>query len=197
MTNEIATSSINLEITDDFFQVIQKRRAIRKYKPYDIPDEDLRKILDASRLAPSANNSQPWRFIVVKDPKTKELLAEPSTQPFIADANAIIVVLGDPSVVSACCAQSQTWITRDPIIAAEHLVLAATALGYGTCWIANYNSRPKEWENEVKRTLKIPEHIHIVVLVAIGIPDENPSPRPRKSLQEISFTETYGNPVKY
>ena len=129
----------NLNMTENFFDLVEKRRAIRKYKNFDIPDEDLKKILNAARLAPSAENSQPWRFIVVKNQTTKELLAKPSTQSFIANANSIIVVLGDPKV--SCCPTAQTWITRDPMIAAEHLVLAATALGYGTCWIANYESR--------------------------------------------------------
>jgi nitroreductase len=83
------------------------------------------------------------------------------------------------------------------MIATEHLVLAATALGYGTCWIANYESRPREWVDEVKRTLQIPQHMHIVVLVAIGVPDENPPPRPRKNLQEICFDGVYGKPLKF
>lgn len=195
------SSNPHLDITENFFEVVKKRRAIRKYKQYDIPKEDLKKMFEAARLAPSAENSQPWRFVIVKDQKTKELLAKPCfqnrtflTQPFIADANTIVVVLGDSS--SSCCPR-QTWITRDPLIATEHLVLAATALGYGTCWIANYDSRPKKWIDEVKKTLKIPENMHIIVLVAIGIPDENPPPRPRKSLQEICFEETYRNPFKF
>ncbi len=187
-------TSFTLDTTENFFEIVEKRRAIRKYKQYDIPEEDIKKILEAARLAPSAENSQPWRFVVVKDQKTKELLARPSPQTFIADANAIIVVLGDPTV--SCCPRA-TWTTRDPMIAAEHLVLAATALGYGTCWIANYESRPSEWVDKVKRTLKIPENIHIVVLVAIGVPNEKPSPRPRKNLQEICFKEVYGNPIKF
>ncbi|TET24576.1 MAG: nitroreductase [Candidatus Bathyarchaeum sp.] len=184
----------SLDVTENYFEIVEKRRAIRKYKPCDIPEEDLKKILEAARLAPSAENSQPWRFIIVKDQKTKELLARPSPQTFIADANAIVVVLADPSV--SCCPRA-TWTTRDPMIATEHLVLAATALGYGTCWIANYESRSKEWINEVKRTLKIPEHIQIIVLVAIGVPDEKPSPRPRRNLQETCFAELYGNPLKF
>jgi nitroreductase len=188
------SKNMSLEVTESFFEVVEKRRAIRRYKEYDIPEEDLKKILEAARLAPSADNSQPWRFIIVKDQKTKELLARPSTQHFIANANAIVVVLGDSSV--SCCPRA-TWTTRDPMIATEHLVLAATALGYGTCWIANYESRPKDWVDEVKRTLKISEHMHIVVLVAIGVPDEKPSPRPRKSLQEICFDEVYGNPLEF
>jgi nitroreductase len=184
----------SLDITGGFFEVIEKRRSIRKFKQYDIPDDDLEKMLEAARLAPSAENSQPWRFIVVKDQKMKELLARPSPQTFIADANAIVVVLGDPSV--SCCPRA-TWTTRDPMIATEHLVLAATALGYGACWIANYESRSREWVDEVKRVLKIPEHLHIIVLVAIGVPDEKPSPKQKKRLQEICFAEVYGNPLGF
>jgi len=188
------TVNSNLEVTKNFFEVVEKRRAIRKYKQYKIPNEDMKRILEAARLAPSANNSEPWSFIVVKDQKKKELLAKPSSQTFIANANAIVVVLGDPSV--SCCPRA-TWTTRDPMIATEHLVLAATALGYGTCWIANYESRPSKWVDEVKRVLKIPEHIHIIVPVAIGVPDENPPIRLRKSLQEICFEEIYGNQLKF
>lgn len=179
--------------------MVRRRRSIRKYKPHDIPKEDFKKIFEAARLAPSAENSQPWRFIIIRNQKVKELLAKPRfqgrtflTQPFIANANAIIVVLGDSSV--SCCPRA-TWTTRDPLIATEHLVLAATALGYGTCWIANYESRPEEWIDEVRTALRIPEHMHIIVLVALGIPGETPQPRPRKSLQELCFDETYGNPI--
>jgi nitroreductase len=93
--DEQMSKNPNLDVTENFFEVVEKRRAIRKYKQYDIPEEDLKKILEAARLAPSAENSQPWRFIFVKGQKTKELLARPSPQTFIADANAIIVVLGD------------------------------------------------------------------------------------------------------
>ncbi len=98
----------NLEVAENFFEIVEKRRAIRKFKPYDIPDGDLKKILEAARLAPSADNSQPWRFIIVKNQEAKELLAKPSTQTFIAGANAIVVVLGDPSV--SCCPRA-TWTT--------------------------------------------------------------------------------------
>jgi len=181
-----------LEVTEPFFEVIQKRRSIRRYKPYDIPDSDLEKILNAARLAPSTNNSQSWRFIVVKDPEVKTLLGQPSPQRFIANANAIIVVLGLRQ--TSCCPGNQArWHVQDPMIAAEHIVLAATALGYGSCWIAAYESRPPEFIQQVKTELEIPENADIVVLVAIGVPDEAPSPRPRKPLGEIAFNEKYGH----
>jgi len=183
----------NMQVTQNLFEVIAKRRAIRKYEPYKIPKHHLKKMLGAARLAPSANNNQPWRFIVVEDQKTKNLLAKPSTQSFISEANAIVVVLGDNR--GGCCGRS-VWTTHDPMIATEHLVLAATALGYGTCWIANYESRPELWLKEVRKTLKVPDYLEIVVLVAIGIPNETPQPRPRKPLEEICFAETYGRKLR-
>ncbi|MFX1300166.1 MAG: nitroreductase family protein [Promethearchaeota archaeon] len=184
-------NAVSLEETKPFFEVIKKRRSIRRYKPYDIPNSDLEKILDAARLAPSTNNSQSWRFIVVKNPKIKALLGQPSPQRFIANANAIIVVLGLQQI--SCCPGNQArWHVQDPMIAAEHIVLAATALGYGSCWIATYESRPTEFIQQVKTELEIPENADIVVLVALGVPDEDPSPRSRKPLGEIAFTEKYG-----
>ena len=182
-----------LDGAEGFFEVVRERHSVRRYKPYDIPYEDLKKMFEAARLAPSANNEQPWRFIVVKEKETKELLARPSPQTFIADANAIVVVLGAPA--PKCCGRDrQTWATRDPIIATEHLVLAAAALGYGACWIAMYESRPEDWLAEVRETLRIPEGTHIICLVALGVPAETPKFTPKKSVQEITFSEEYGSP---
>ncbi|MHA2427049.1 MAG: nitroreductase family protein [Candidatus Hermodarchaeia archaeon] len=184
-----------LEVTKEFFSVIKKRRSIRRYKPYDIPESDIETILQTARLAPSTNNSQAWRFIVVKDPQTITLLGQPPQQHFIANANAIIVVLGERQ--TTCCPGNQArWHLLDPMIAAEHLVLAATALGYGTCWIATYESRTVEFIQQVKTELNIPENADIVVLVALGVPDEQPPARPRKPLEEIAFKGKYGEPWK-
>ncbi|MFW9831705.1 MAG: nitroreductase family protein [Candidatus Thorarchaeota archaeon] len=181
------------DVSENIFAVFQKRRSIRRYKPYDIPDADLERILNAARLAPSTNNTQSWRFIVVKNPEIKALLGEPAQQRFISNANAIIVVLGMQQ--KSCCPGNQArWHLQDPMIAADHLVLAATALGYGSCWIATYESRSHEFIQQVKTTLDIPETADIVVLVAIGVPDEDPAPRSRKLLNEIAFVEKYGIP---
>ncbi len=184
---------VQLEAITDFFKVLQKRRSIRRYKPYAIPNSDIEKILQAARIAPSTNNSQSWRFIVVRDDATIQLLAQPSQQRFIANANAIIVVLGEQQ--SSCCPGNQArWHLQDPMIATEHLVLAATALGYGTCWIATYESRTAEFIQQVKTQLAIPDNADIVALVALGVPDEHPSARPRKALTDIVFDGKYGTP---
>ncbi|MHA2213782.1 MAG: nitroreductase family protein, partial [Candidatus Thorarchaeota archaeon] len=122
--------------SEEFFHVVEKRRSIRKFKEADIPQEHITRILDAARLAPSTNNTQPWRFIVVKEQATKELLTlTAGNQRFIADANAIIVAIADKEA-SCCPGNPSQWHVLDTMIAAEHVVLAATALGYGSCWIA-------------------------------------------------------------
>jgi len=165
----------------DVFEAIRARRSIRKFRPKPIPDEKLEMILEAGRLAPSAGNRQPWRFVLVKDPDGKKILARAAdNQMFIADASVIVVALGDPEA-------SPRWFRQDPMIAVEHMVLAATALGYGTCWIGAFN------EKEVKRILRIPEGLKVIALLPIGFPDEAPAPKERKPLKEIVFLEKYRN----
>jgi len=164
----------------DVFEAIRTRRSIRKFRPKPIPDEKLEMILEAGRLAPSAGNRQPWRFVVVKDPEKKKALAKAAdNQMFIADASVIIAALGDPEA-------SPRWFRQDPMIAVEHMVLAATALGHGTCWIGAFN------EDRVKRILRIPKGLAVIALLPIGLPDESPPPRARKPLEEIFFVEEYG-----
>jgi len=165
----------------DVFEAIRTRRSIRKFRPKPIPDEKLEIIREAGRLAPSAGNRQPWRFVVVKDPERKKNLAKAAdNQMFIANAGVIIVALGDPEA-------SPRWFKQDPMIAVEHMILAATALGYGSCWIGAFN------EEGVKRILKIPEGLAVIALLPIGFSDESPPPRARKPLEEIFFLEEYGH----
>ena len=166
----------------DVFEAIKTRRSIRKYNPNSIPEEKLKTILEAARLAPSAGNRQPWRFVVVQDAERKKALAKAANnQAFLADASAIVTAIGDPEI-------SERWYEKDPMIAVEHMALAAAALSYGTCWIGAFN------EEEVKRLLNIPEGMRVIALLPIGIPDETPQPRPRKEIQEIFFEEEYGKP---
>lgn len=172
-----------------FFKIIEERRSIRRYRKFDIPQKDLRKILEAARLAPSAVNNQPWRFIVVKDQEQKEFLAKSVDQDFVADASVVVVVLGDPEI-------APYWFLFDPMIVTEHMVLAATALNYGTCWIGTLADHVPENIDSVKKALRIPKNLSIICLVAIGVSDEKPSARPRKSLQDICFDEVYGAPLK-
>jgi nitroreductase len=161
-----------------------RRRSIRKYRPSEIPREHLLEILEAGRLAPSAGNRQPWRFIVVRDPDQRRRLAEAARgQMFIADAAAVLVAIADPEA-------SPRWCEKDVMIAMENMVLAATELGYGSCYIGAFE------EEGVKSLLKIPDGLRVVALLPIGVPDEAPPQRPRKGLNEVFFGEEYGKPLE-
>jgi nitroreductase len=166
----------------DVFEAIKTRRSIRKYKPESIPDEKLEIILEAARLAPSAGNRQPWRFIMVQDADRKNALAEAANkQAFLKDAAAIAVAVGDPDA-------STRWHEKDPMTALEHMVLAATALGYGTCWIGAFD------EDALKCLLRIPAKMKVVALLSIGVPAEKPAAKPRKEISEIFFKEEWQTP---
>jgi nitroreductase len=198
-----STSDSNLsasadEVTqiDNFFDVITKRRSIRKYKDIEIPDEHIIKMLEAARLAPSTNNTQPWQYIAVKDPETIGLLSlVAGGQKFIADAKAVIISLANKAA-SCCPGNPSMWHVQDTMIATEHIVLAATALGYGSCWVAMLDSRNSQSIAAVKQALRIPDTADIVALVTLGVPDEIPSPRSTKELSELSFSEAYGLSLK-
>jgi nitroreductase len=177
---EIAFKGRKLKM--DVLEAIRTRRSIRKYRQEPIPDEKLESILEAARLAPSAANRQPWRFIIVQNADRKKALAEAANnQTFLSDAAAIVAAVGDPEA-------STRWHEKDTMIALEHMVLTASSLGYGTCWIGAFN------EDAVKSLLKIPAKMKVVALLPIGMPDETPAPRPRKELSEIFFKEEWQTP---
>jgi len=179
----------------DLFEVVEKRRSIRKFQSKPVATEDLRRILEAGRLAPSGGNSQPWYFVVVRHPETKKALAiTADNQMFVADADTVIAALGDPTISAAklpyTLSSTRLPYKQNPMIAVEHMILAATALGYGTCWIGAFNER------KVKKILKIPESLAVIALLPIGVPDEDPPQRPRKAFTEIFFKESFEMPLE-
>ena len=164
----------------DTVAAIASRRSIRVYEPKPIPSEDLKTILEAARLAPSAANRQPWHLVVVRDPQRKRLLASAcSEQRFIAEADVVIAGVAFP-------AQSQRWYNIDVAIAMENLVLAAASLGYGTCWIGAFR------EAAVKELLGIPEDGRVIALTPLGIPAEHPAARERKPDAQLFSLDRYG-----
>ncbi|RKX68681.1 nitroreductase [candidate division WOR-3 bacterium] len=170
----------------DFYEVVRKRLSVRRYRPDPIPDEVLNRILEAGRLAPSAKNLQPWHFIVVKDERLrKELAVACRNQHFIAEAPVVVCGCADRN---RCYAKMGGIIHSYPVdlgIAMEHIILAATAEGLGTCWIGAFE------EPEVKRILAIPDHLTVVALTPIGYPAVQPQPRSRKPLDEIVSFDYY------
>jgi len=162
----------------DFYDVIKTRRSIRAYQERFVEEEKLQRILEAARLAPSAANRQPWRFIVVKTEKIKREFQKAYNKNWFWQA---------PLVICACGVKGEAWkrsdgksyLDVDIAIAMDHLILAATAEGLGTCWIGAFNP------SEVKRILNLPDELEPVALTPLGYPAHSPKPTYRKSLEEI------------
>jgi nitroreductase len=168
----------------DVFAAIKQRRSVRTYKPAEIEEEKLKKVLEAARLSPSASNRQDWKFIVVRDKEAKKKLARAAFgQSFVGEAPVVIVACGtEPKAIMAC---GQPTSTVDVSIACAFMILVACDLGLGTCWIGAFK------EDEVKKILKIPESVRVVAVIPLGYPDERPSQRERKELDQIICYEKF------
>jgi nitroreductase len=161
-------------------KIIKQRRSVRKYKPDPIPEDVLHRVLDAARFSPSGKNLQPWKFILVRDESLKQRLVTASVgQAFIAEAPLVIVACAFPD---NCYSRMGNYMKSWPVdvaIAVEHLMLQAQEEGLGTCWIGAFE------EKQVKSVLNVPEGVRVLALTPLGVPDENPGSRGRKSLDEI------------
>lgn len=178
----------------EVFEAIRRRRSIRRYKPDPVPEENLRIILEAARLAPSAGNRQPWRFVVIKDKETRKKLAEAADgQMFVGEAPVVIAAFGDPND-SPGGYQRDPMVAykQDPMIAVEHICLEAVELGLGTCWIGP--ASPNYDTARIKEILNVPERMYMICLLPIGFPAEFPPQRYRKSLGDVVFREKYHQP---
>ena len=149
----------------DVFDVIKTRKSVRKYIEKPIEQDKLEQILTAAQLAPSWRNGQCWKFLVVTGiEKKRELIRCTSVfnQSWMGKEYAIIVACGNPE--QSGNRNQQHYYLVDVAIAMEHLILAATALGLGTCWIGGFE------ENEVKELLKIPENFRVIAMTTLGYP---------------------------
>ena len=157
-------------------EAIGKRRSVRKYTGEPIPRKDLEKIVDAGRLAATGSNRQPWDFIVVTDRAMIERLKVAAE--WMEKAAAIIAVVMDPS---------SRWWVEDGSAAVENMLIASTALGYGSCWLEGYTLPHEE---EFKKLLGVPKEKRLLTLVPIGVPAEEPT-REKRSLEEVLHWERY------
>ena len=160
----------------DALQAIARRRSVRQYTGDPIPRQDLETIVDAGRLAATGGNKQPWTFIVITDREMIDQLKVAAQ--WMERAGAIIAVVMDPS--------SRWWI-EDGSAAVENMLIASTALGYGSCWC---EGRTLPHEEEFKQLLGVPEEKRLLTLVTIGVPAEWPT-REKKSLEEVIHWERY------
>lgn len=171
----------------EVFEAILKRRSIRSFKEKPVPSECLLKLLESGRWAPSGGNRQPWRFVVIKDPYTIKMVK------MFAEGLG-----GVPSLLIAICAEQ---ISEDNIyakttlmdigMAAENIMLEAVELGLGSCAVASFSEEP------VKHLLGVPGEMSIILLLSVGYPDKDPIPRARKPIEDIAYSERFGERLVY
>lgn len=165
-----------------FKDLVLERHSVRSYRA-DIPveEEKLHYVLDCARLAPSAVNFQPWKFVVLQSADAKAGLYPSYDRPWVREAPVIVV----------CCADyAQSWKRRsdgkdhadvDVAIAVEHLCLAAAEQGLGTCWVCNFDAEG------LKASLHLPATLEPVAIVPLGYPADSSAPeKKRKPLSEIT-----------
>ncbi len=160
----------------EVLKIIKKRRSVRDYSDREIESDKLDLILEAARLAPSANNSQDWFFYIVKSKEIRGKIA--ASEPMLANQflhRATVIVVGcvrsfgvvraaTGAVLNAVGTRDRDWGDVDVTIALEHMVLTATELGVGSCWIGLFDGR------RISRILDIPDDQSIVALLALGYP---------------------------
>ena len=170
-------------------KILHGRRSIRRYLPTPVEPEKLRASLEAARIAPSAHNVQPWRFVVVDEPALKDRLAEEAFSglyagsKFAAKAPIILVLLAKPgnaAVRLGSKIQGVPFYLLDIGIAGEHVVLQAEELGLATCWMGWFDYR------KVRKVLGIPGSFKLVAMMPLGYAEKRPTREPpRKSFEEI------------
>ncbi len=162
----------------EFSQVIARRYSVREYKPDPVKEDDLLRVLEAARLAPTACNRQPFRFIVLRTAGREREMRRIYDRAWFAQA---------PLVICACAMPALAWVRRDGrnyadidvAIAMDHLVLAATDLGLGTCWVAAFDI------DAVREILHLPREVEPIALTPLGYPAVPPSPKDRQELAAL------------
>ena len=161
-------------------EAIKTRRSVRKYKSTPIPEELVKKVLNAARLAPSAANLQPWRFVVVMDEDVKrQLAAACNNMSWISRAPVVLVACADMDVAIAMIGGYMNSAPVDVAIALTQMSLMATSEGLGTCWIGAFK------EERVSALLNLPKGCRVVSVMTLGYPDETPATPGRKNISEI------------
>jgi nitroreductase len=172
----------------DVFEAIKNRRSIRAYSSKEVSKEEVEKLIDAARWAPSAGNIQPWEFVIVRDAEIKCRLSMVAlNQKFIEEAPIVVVVcVNELHSEGGYGVRGKTlYCLQDTAAAIQNLLLAAYALGFGTCWIGAFR------EEEVRRILDVPRGVRPVAIVSVGYPIEKPETPPRRSMREIIHYEMY------
>ena len=170
-----------------FMDLVMKRRSVRDYRPDPVPREMIESCVEAARFAPSASNTQGWRFFVAEGELKNRLVREAMggvvvPNRFAAGAPVIVALAMKLDVVTHRLGAGMKGIDYhllDAGIAGEHFVLRAAELGLGTCWIGWFDKKA------VKRILDIPSNWDVPALITVGFPAEEPKPKERPLASEI------------
>lgn len=167
-----------------FFELMERRVSVRGYKDTPIDDELILKVLEAGRMAPSAANRQPWYFVVVKDEFGRKTLGKAYPKEWFAAAPVIIAVAVNANEAwTRCDGVNYSWV--DAAIAMDHITLAATELGLGTCWIGAFDPQIAE------PALNLPKNFSLVAMTPLGYPDDDGREKKRKNINDVVFWEKY------
>lgn len=165
------------------FEAIQRRRSARRLTPEPIPTQHLEKIVDAGRLAATAHNAQPWDFVAVSDRKTIAELGE--VNGWMKEAGAVIALVVDPT--------TEYW-RETGAAAAQNMLIACTALEYGSCWV---QGDARFCLDDLKELLGIPPNRFLLILVAIGKAETWPPVPDKRELVEVLHWEHWGQRTRY
>jgi len=178
---------------------VQERRSIRRYIDRPVDRDKILVCLEAARLAPSADNAQPWRFLVLDDISLKQQFCDEvftgiySVSKFAKKAPILIVILARLNIIAHRVGkqiQDIQFHLLDIGIAGEHIVLQAEELGLGTCWIGWFNTR------KARKVLKIPREYKLVSLLSMGYYEQKPSKqKKRRELDEIVWFNEIGRKI--
>jgi nitroreductase len=182
----------------DIIDLIQSRRSVKKFLPKFVSWENIAKVIDAGRHAPSSGNLQNWKFIALYEPEAKEALAKLCYEQYeIAAAGALIVVCGEPEKGERYYGDKgvKKYTTQNCAAAIENMLLEAHSLGLGSCWIGAFD------EEEVRLLLKIPGDVTVEAIVAIGYAQGIPEKPPKYPLETVVYFHQWRNkmrdPAKY
>ena len=169
-------------------QEILLRRSVRAFTGEDVSDADAEKLIEAACLAPSAGNNQPWGFVLVREPETKQKLVEAARgQAFIGTAPVIIVVCADPKRTTPRYGDRglNLYCIQDTAAAVENILLTAAYNGLGTCWIGAFD------EASAAEAVGLPEDVRPVAMIPVGYPAQSPDRRPRREPGDVIHKEKW------
>lgn len=163
----------------DALDAIRARRSVREYKDKVIPKDLIEKIIDCGRLAPTARGEEPWEFVVITDKTMLKTLADITDYgKFIEGSNCAIAVF---------CKETKYYL-EDGSAATENMLIAATSLGIGSCWVAGDK---KSYCQGIAEALKVPPGFKLASMIALGYPLQKPKPFERRPLREVLHWEKF------